>query len=137
MSNPGGGVSLLQSNTALTSDPGNIPDVQYRYISIKKRLSWLNEANTNSYNAIRMLPNNAGVAFITTTLLGQVRTAIIANLKYGQNLGMFQNVSQYEGQVTVNPDPSNPNNLLMFVPDQMTAQLNSGTITNNILSSAS
>jgi hypothetical protein len=133
----GGGVSLLQSNTSLTTDTSGVPDIEFRYINIKKRLSWLNLQNANSFNALRNLPNNAGVAYLSDTFIDSFRSAIITNLINGQKFGMFQNVNAYENQITVTRDPNNANNLIAGIPEQLVPQLNSGNITNFIYSANS
>jgi hypothetical protein len=130
----GTGVSLLQSNTTLVYDKPGVVDSEFGYISVIKRANWVNLQVLNIFNSLRILPNNAGIAYATPQFLTNFKTAIGGALLYGQNLGAFMNVSSWIPSIVVKTDPTNPTNILINIPLQMTPQVNSGVATNYIYS---
>lgn len=134
--NSGNIVTFIQSNTTLTTIPGtSVPDQEFRYTHVWDSVRWLRQQVSNLFQSISVLPNNAGQAFISPAFVRQFRGGIIGILNYGQSLGIFQNVSQYQNLVTVTQDTQNPNQVDAYVPCQIIPQLNGGNVTINVFSS--
>lgn len=130
-----GRVRILQSNTTMITLPNTtVPDVEFRYTHIWDCVRWLKYQVAQLYLSISVLPNNAGSPTISPGFIRQFRTGIIGILTLGQNLGVLENVSLYEGLVTVVEDPLNPNQVDAYVPSQIIPQLNGANVDINVFS---
>lgn len=129
-------IQFLQSVTTLTTIPGTTtPDTEFRYTHIWDCVRWTKQEVAQLFNSISKLPGNQGTVNISPAFIRQFRLGIIAILNQGQQLGLFQNVPLYSRKVTVTQDSQNPNQVDVFIPEQIIPQLNGASVTIGLLSS--
>jgi hypothetical protein len=133
--NSDGVVTILQSNTSLTTIPGTtVSDPEFRYTHIWDTVRWVKREVAQDYLSICNLPNNAGSQFISPKFIRQFDTAIKGTLVDGEEIGYLKNVGKYSKLVQVKQDPLNANQVDAYVPTQPIAQLNGANVLINVFS---
>lgn len=133
--NSSGVVTILQSNTSLTTIPNTtVQDKEFRYTHIWDSVRWLKRNVGELYEVISVLPNNAGSAFISPQFIRQFEGGIKSILVEGEDLGYLQNVEKYQNLVKVTSDPLNPNQVNAYVPSQIVPQLNGANVLIDVFS---
>ncbi len=128
-------VTILQSNTALTTIPNtNITDNEFRYTHIWDVIRWIKREAAIAWEEVTYLPNNQGMQLMSPAYLIQLRGAMLSVLKDAQNLGMIENLQLYQNKVVVAPDLTNVNQVNVTIPAQIIPQINGADITINVLS---
>ncbi len=129
-------VAFLESNTTLITIPSTTtPDIEFRYTHIWDCVRWVKQEVAELFGVISVLPNNQGSALISPIFLRQFTQGIYSILFTGENLGVVENVSLYQNLVSVTQDPTNPNQVDVYIPIQIIPQLNGANILINVFSS--
>lgn len=131
--NTSGVVALIQSVTTLITIPGtNIPDTSFRSTHISDCIRDLKRAVADSFEILRKLPNNAGIALLSDTFLKQFRSNILGILAIAENVKLIENLSLYQNEVSVIINPTNPNGIIAYIPSQIINPVNGADIVFNI-----
>lgn len=116
----GGGISLLQSNTAMTTIPNtNIPDNEFRFTHDWQCIQYLKKQATQTFIKLATLPNNQGQAILSADWIFKFDKAIIQMLQTADNLGIIENVDTYINLVVVRESLIDPGVVDVYIPAQI------------------